>query len=39
MGGPMIEPSGRRPSRMAAMIWPSVHVPMPVWASGVMLEG
>jgi hypothetical protein len=37
IGGPLTEPSGRRPSRMAVMIWESVQAPIPVSLSGVML--
>src|SRR5262249_39558385 len=36
MGGPMVVPSGRLPSRIALMISPSLHLPMPVSGSGVM---
>ena len=36
MGGPIVEPSGRLPLRMASMICASVHLPMPVSGSGVM---
>ena len=36
-GGPIIVPSGRRPSRIAVMSCASVHLPMPVSGSGVML--
>jgi hypothetical protein len=37
MGGPMMLPSGRLPSRIAVMIWASVQLPTPVALSGVML--
>ena len=37
MGGPMSEPSGRRPSRIEAATSASVQRPMPVSGSGVML--
>jgi hypothetical protein len=36
MKGPSILPSGRLPSRMAAMICSSVQEPIPVSSSGVM---
>ena len=36
IGGPMIVPSGRLPSRIEAMICASVQLPMPVSLSGVM---
>ena len=36
MGGPISEPSGRRPSRMEAAISASVQRPIPVSGSGVM---
>src|SRR5215469_17185846 len=35
MGGPMIDPSGRLPSRKATTISASVHLPIPVSGSGV----
>ncbi len=35
--GRIRSPFGRRPARMAVMIWSSVHEPIPVSRSGVML--
>jgi hypothetical protein len=37
IGGPMIVPSGRRPSRITVMISASVQLPIPVSMSGVRL--
>jgi hypothetical protein len=37
IAGPIKVPSGRLPSRIAENIWWSVHLPMPVSGSGVML--
>jgi len=39
MGGPISVPSARLPSRMATLICASVHLPMPVSGSDVMLDG
>ena len=38
IGGPMNVPSGLRALRIASTIWSSVHEPMPVSMSGVMLR-